>query len=73
MDLLQNLDVHLLIGQEKKECTKSARGRKEQLIIDTAPIEQAVAQKQNISIAYIDFKSGFDSRSHSWLLQVLCF
>ncbi|CAD7079165.1 unnamed protein product [Hermetia illucens] len=70
-NISKHLDVHKLIAEEQKGCAKGSRGCKEQLIIDTVAVKQAVHQKRNISTAYIDYKSAFDSISHSWLLQVL--
>ncbi|CAD7078651.1 unnamed protein product [Hermetia illucens] len=67
----KHLDVHKLIAEEQKGCAKGSRGCKEQLVIDTVAVKQAVHQKRNILTAYIDYKSAFDSISHSWLLQVL--
>ncbi|XP_037911914.1 uncharacterized protein LOC119652050 [Hermetia illucens] len=66
----KHIDVHKLIAEEQKECSKGFRVCKEQLIIDTAAVKQAV-QPRNILTAYIDCKSTVDFISHSWLLQIL--
>lgn len=67
----QYLQEGNILADEQKGCVKNAQGCKEQIVIDSVIIEQAVNRQRNIYTAFIDYKKAFDSVPHSWLLHVL--
>jgi len=60
-----------LIAEEQKGCIRKARGCKEQLIIDSVILNQAVKTNRNIHMAYIEYRKAFNSVPHLWLDHVL--
>jgi hypothetical protein len=58
-------------SRRTKGCIRNAQGCKEQLIIDSAILEQAYKDNRSLYIAYIDYRKAFDSVPHGWLVRVL--
>ncbi|CAK1593328.1 unnamed protein product [Parnassius mnemosyne] len=69
--LHQHIANNNILAEEQKGCRKSSQGCKEQLIIDSVAMKQAISNRKNISTMYIDYRKAFDSVPHSWLLYVL--
>jgi hypothetical protein len=69
--IYEHLETNKLLAKEQKGCIKNSQGCKEQLIIDSAVLEQAHKYNRNLNIAYIDNSKAFDSVPHSWLIRVL--
>ena len=51
----------------KKDCYRC----KDQLMINSAILENCKKRKKNLSTAWIDYKKAFDSVPHSWILKCL--
>ena len=60
-----------IITQEQKGCSRNSKGCKDQLIIDTVIVQQAVQKKRNLSMCFIDYKKAFDSLPHTYLIEIL--
>ena len=60
-----------ILCEEQKGCRKGSFGCKELLIIDSVVLKQAVKERRNLHVGYIDYKKAFDSMPHSWLIHVL--
>jgi hypothetical protein len=56
--------------EEQKGCYKSSRGCKDQIIIDEVLTKQAIRKKRNLSMAYVDYKSAFDSVPHKFQIDI---
>ena len=68
--IYKHLDANKLLAEEHKGRIKNSQGCKEQLIIDSAVLEQAHKDNRNLYIAYIDYRKAFDSVPHSWPIHV---
>jgi hypothetical protein len=55
------------MAEQQKGCTRSARGCKEQLIVDSTVLQQT----RSLHITYIDYQNAYDSVPHSWLIEIL--
>ena len=71
MRINKHIAANNIICEELKDCTKNAKGCKEQLTIDQIILEQTVCGKRNLYASYIDYQKAFDSVPHSWLIEVL--
>lgn len=60
-----------LLAEEQKGCRKFSQGCKEQLLIDSVAMKQALKNKTNLHTMYIDYRKAYDSVPHSWLIHVL--
>lgn len=69
--IYSHLDEHNILAEEQKGSRKFSQGCKEQLIIDSVAMKQALTRKRNIHTMYIDYRKAFDSVPHSWLISVL--
>jgi hypothetical protein len=68
-NIYKPLVTNKLLAEEHKGCIKNSQGCKEQLIIDSAVLEQAHKDNRNLYIAYIDCRKASDSAPHSWLIR----
>lgn len=69
--IYEHCEAHQIIYEEQKGCSKNTKGCKDQLIIDSVTVQQAIKKKRNLSMAFIDYKKAFDSIPHSLMLKVL--
>jgi len=69
--IYKHLDTNKLLTEEQKGFIRNCQSCKEQLIINSAILEQAHKNKRNMYIAYSDCRKAFDSVPHSWLIHVL--
>lgn len=69
--IYKHLTENELLATEQKGCTKSAKGCKDQLVIDAIITGNAKKEKKDLFTAYIDYQKAFDSVPHTWLLEVL--
>lgn len=69
--IYEHISSKNILTEEQKGCCKNSRGCKEQLIIDSVVMKQALNNKKDISTMYIDYQKAFDSIPHTWLLKAL--
>lgn len=60
-----------IISEKQKGCQQGSLGCKEQLLIDSIVMNQAVKNNRNLKTAFIDYKKAFDKVPHSWLIETL--
>ena len=60
-----------LFPDEQKGCKCGSYGCKDQLLINKMILENCHNRNTNLSIAWIDYKKGFDSVPHSWIEKCL--
>ena len=63
--IYKHLETNKLLAEEQKGCIKYSQGCTEQLIIDSALLEQAHKDNWNMYVAYIDYRKAFDSVPHT--------
>ena len=56
---------------EQKGCRRGLYGCKDQLMINKIILENCKKRKRNWSCTWIDYKKGFDSVPHEWILRSL--
>jgi hypothetical protein len=59
------------MAEQQKGCTRSSKGCKKQLIVDSVVLQQTKQQKRNLHITYVDYQKAYDSVPHSWLIEIL--
>jgi hypothetical protein len=59
------------VAIQQKGCARNSMGCKEQLIIDSAILEQVKKQSRNLHVTYIGYQKVYDSVPRSWLVYVL--
>ena len=65
------LDTNLLIPQEQKGGRRKSRGTNDLLFIDKMIMREVKIRKQNLSMAWIDYKKAYDMVPHSLIID--CF
>ena len=65
------LDTNLLIPQEQKGGRRKSRGTNDLLFIDKMIMREVKIRKQNLSMAWIDYKKHYDMVPHSWIINRL--
>ncbi|XP_052748657.1 uncharacterized protein LOC128200179 [Galleria mellonella] len=69
--IYEHIAENKCLAEQQKGCRKFSQGCKEQLIIDSVVLKQALKSKSNLFSMYIDYKKAYDSVPHSWLRKVL--
>ena len=64
------LNTHNILTDEQK-CYKNSKDCKDQIIIDSIIMNQAIKKQRNLNMAYIDYKKAFDSVPHDYLIDIL--
>ena len=59
------------IPHQQKGCRRKCRGTKDQLLINKMVMMNSKRRKNNLSMAWIDYKKAFDMIPHSWLIECL--
>ena len=67
--MYQHLETQNLIPEEQKGCKRNSRGCKEQLLIDKLVMKHCKRRRKDLYMTFIDYKKGYDSVPHSWLLS----
>ena len=71
-DTIQNhLYKYNLIPEEQKRNRRNSRGTKDQLLIDKLILRNSRRRKNNLHVAWIDYKKALDSLPHSWIAKCL--
>jgi hypothetical protein len=60
-----------IMAEQQKGCTRSSKGCKEQLIVDSIVLQKLKQQQRNLRITYADYQKAYDSIPHSWLIEIL--
>ena len=66
-----DLDQQKLLPEEQKGCRKRSRETNDLLYIDTAVIREVKSRKNNLAMAWIDYKKAYDMVPHSWIKECL--
>ena len=70
-EMYEFLDANLLLLQEQKGCRRKPRGTNDLLFIDKLIMQEVKTRKQNLSMAWIDYKKVYDIVPHSWIIDCL--
>ena len=65
------LDTNLLLPQEQEGCRRRSRGTNDLLFTDKMIMREVKIRKQNLSMAWIDYKKHYDMVPHSWIIYRL--
>ena len=65
------LDTNFLLPQEQKGCRKKSRGTNDLLFIDKMIMREVKMRKQNLLMAWIDYRKAYDVVPHSWKIDCL--
>jgi len=60
-----------IIPEEQRGCARNSFGCKDQLLINKMIIEDCKKKKENLSMAWIDYRKAYDSVPHGWILKTL--
>ena len=69
--MLNHFQNNGLISDEQKGNCRKSRGTKDQLLIDKMILWNVKRRKTNLHVAWIDYKTAFDSLPHSWIAKSL--
>ena len=64
-----HLDQQKLLPEEQKGSRKRSKGTNDLLYINWAVIREVKTRKNNLAIAWIDYKKAYDMVSHSWIKE----
>ena len=65
------LDTNLLLPHEQKGCRRKSRGTNHLLFTDKMIMREVKIRKQNLSMAWIDYKKHYYMVPHSWIINRL--
>ena len=65
------MDDENLIPKEQKGCYIVSKGRKDQLLISKAILQECKRRKTNLNMAWIDYQIAFDRVPHNWFIKSL--
>ena len=60
-----------LIPKEQKGCCSRSKGRKDQLLISKAILQECKRREKNLCMAWIDYQKALDRVPHSWIIKSL--
>ena len=60
-----------IVPIQQKGCSRESYRTKGQLLINKMILENAHTKHMNLSTAWIDYKKGFDSVPHEWIIRSL--
>ena len=61
----------MLLPQEQKGCMRKSRETNDLLFIDKIIMREVKMRKQNLSMAWIDYKKAYDMVLYSWIIDCL--
>ena len=64
-----HLDQQKLLPEEQKGSRKRSKGTNDLLYINWAVIREVKTRKNNLAIAWIDYKKAYDMVPHSWIKE----
>ena len=60
-----------MLPEEQKRCKKRSRGTNDLLHIGRAVIREVKSRKNNLAMAWVDYKKAYDMVPHSWIKECL--
>ena len=69
--LYSHLEKEAIMTPEQRGGKEDCYGWKDQLMINNAILVNCKKRKKNLSMAWIDYKKGFDRAPHYWILKYL--
>ena len=70
-EIYHSLTRRGLFPDEQKECCKGSRGTAELLCMDQHILDESKTRRQNLAMAWIDYKKAYDMVPHSWIINSL--
>ena len=70
-DMYDYLEKGKLLSEEQKGCRQGSRGIKDQLFIDKTVLKDCNKRHTNLSMAWKDYKKGYDFVLHSWINECM--
>ena len=61
-----HLEEKKLLPEEQKGSRRKCQGTKDQLALDRCILQKCRKRKTNLSMAWVDYKKGYDVVRHSW-------
>ena len=69
--IVEHLNMYNILAEEQQGAVKNSYGTKTQLIINKSILEDAMRNRKNLSMLYVDYAKAYDSVPHRWILDVL--
>ena len=69
--IYRHLDQPKLLPEEQKGCRKGSRGTNDLIFINREVISEVKSRKNNLAMAWIDYKKAYDMVPHSWIKECL--
>ena len=69
--ITNHLNSYNIIAEEQQGAVKNSYGTKTQLLINKSVVEDAIRNKKNLSMLYIDYSKAYDSVPHAWIIEIL--
>ena len=70
-EIYHSLTSRGLFPDEQKGCCKGSRGIAELLYIDQHILDESKTRRNNLAMAWIDYKKAYDMVPHSWIINSL--
>ena len=68
--IYEHLERWQYLEEEQKGCIRQRQGTKHQLLINKSILEDC-KRRENLSMAWVDYKKAYDSVPHSWIIRCL--
>ena len=69
--MMNHMTVNGIIPEEQKGNVSNCYGCIDQLLINSAILDDAKQNQKNLSLAWIDYQKAFDSVPHEWIIECL--
>ncbi len=69
--LCKHVEDYDIMPQEQRSMMRGRRGCFDALMIDRAVTESAKVERDDLSVAWIDFQKAYDRVPHSWIVRML--
>ncbi len=68
---MEHLNEFGILAEEQQGAIKGSYGTKTQLIINKSILVDAIRNRKNLSMLYVDYAKAYDSVAHRWIFDVL--
>ena len=65
------LEREKILPEEQKGCKRGSRGTKDPLLIDKMVLKDCKKRHTNLSMAWINYRKGYDLVPHSWVNECM--